>query len=230
MGSYLESTTLEKHGRTSPRSSSPCLLYSLPLLSLPFPFPFPPSPSASPFILSLHLPRLSPPPRTAPLSLTLSPFPPSPFPLFPASLPPPPPTCWWAAVGGAMTELDDGSSEQPAIIYKGKKPYKMIGPYLMGDVRRRCCDQRWPAAPRLLPSNTPTSHPPPSHPIPIPSSSFSAGREPVRPAAPRACTRAVQHVGAARGEVRRAHRCWLDPPLRLARRRRRSLTSLNNWW
>jgi hypothetical protein len=33
--------------------------------------------------------------------------------------------------------------EQPAIIYKGKKPYKMIGVYLMGDVR---CRQRTLAA------------------------------------------------------------------------------------
>eukprot|EP00962_Isochrysis_galbana_P004914 scaffold1352_cov129-Isochrysis_galbana.AAC.6 len=42
-----------------------------------------------------------------------------------------------AAMPAMEADEDHVSSEQPAIIYKGKKPYKMIGVYLMGDVRRR---------------------------------------------------------------------------------------------
>jgi len=39
--------------------------------------------------------------------------------------------------GKAAAGLDDEAGSSSAVLYKGKKAYKMIGVYLMGDVCRR---------------------------------------------------------------------------------------------
>jgi hypothetical protein len=104
----------------------------------------------------------------------------------------------------AELDEDNTAGEQPAIIYKGKKPYKMIGVYLMGDVRRR---QRATAAVKAGCARAPHSRAPPiSHPpccvhIPRPW----PRRVPTPTCIDILATRALQVIGeGAQGKVREA--------------------------